>query len=280
MLCAMVLGTAVVIFAGGRSESARPAPPLPEPSHERPWLTPEAAGEIAGADRMLGPLFNGVEIGGRAPSAIDRSRIAAFARAHDVDIQLDVVAGTLTGVRFAVTYGGCCGYEGADVLARRLGRPSTANCCGCEGTWLDDWAVVSEDHRVHMRGKVRVNQVEVTWTQALSLPEMLDRADGLIGSDGEGGVVEMPYPVLRSPEQAAGFGVTTEAEDGRISGVVIALREGDIQAESNAGVNAILRARFGRPRIDREGTRTWRTASRIITQDSQDLPTTLTIRRR
>jgi hypothetical protein len=74
-------------------------------------------------------------------------------------------------VRFAVTFGGCCGYEGADVLALRLSRPQTETCCGCgRGTWIDDWAITS-DAGVYMRASVRVNHVAVRWQRALALPE-------------------------------------------------------------------------------------------------------------
>jgi len=277
MLCTMVVGSAVVIFAGSRSESARPAAPLPEPSHERPWLTPEAAHEISGDDGMPGPLFDGLELGGPEPSPADRARIAAFARAHDVDIQLDVAGGSLASVRFAVTYGGCCGYEGADVLAMRFGRPQTQTCCGCDESWIDDWAKVSDDRRVHLRGHVRVNRVEVQWTPALTLPQLLVRADALIDSEGTSGVIEMPYPFVRYPWLSQDLGVRAVADGGRIREVVVVLRD---ESDSMDVVTAALRARWGRPRVHRDDTRTWRTADRIITLGAGELPTTLTIQKR
>src|SRR5688572_21412806 len=139
MLAAMVLGTIGVIAAFSRSESAD-APTERKPIVETPWLSKEAATHILDGEANLGPLFEDVMLGAPvSPEA--RAKIAAFARENNVAIDLETIEGDLAAIRFAVTFGGCCGYEGADVLALRLGRPDTSNCCGCQETWIDDWSI-------------------------------------------------------------------------------------------------------------------------------------------
>ena len=126
MLAAMVAGTVAVIAGVPRREPAPPGRAHPSVgARERPWLTREATAQIVTVDGSLGPLFAGVELGGPPPTPDVRARINAFARANQVEIELDVADDTLVAVRFAVSFGGCCGYEAADVLALRLGRPDT-----------------------------------------------------------------------------------------------------------------------------------------------------------
>ena len=176
----MIAGSVAVMLVVPR----RPEPPAkPAPvarSLERPWLTREAAAQIVGPAGSLGPLFSDVELGGPAPAPVVRTRIAEFARANGIDIDFEVIDGELVAVRFAVTFGGCCGYEGAVTLARRFGRPRTQSCCGCTPDWVDDWTVALEDG-VHVRGRVRVNRVAVRWERTATMAELLDRAESVIG---------------------------------------------------------------------------------------------------
>jgi hypothetical protein len=284
MVAAMIAGTVLVVVAGARSPTTQRAPPQPPPP-EVPWLTPEAAAQVVAPGGGLGPLFEGVELGGPAPSPAQRARIAAFARDHRVAIELEVDDGELAAVRFAVTFGGCCGYEGADVLALRLGRPDTERCCGCESTWIDDWALTL-DGGVRMRGRVRVNRVDVRWEPALELPELLDRADRLLGmhvasvrdaagdrwSELEPGrryQLEVAYPFVDATwfvnpgmEHRADLGLHLTAERGRIVEVTLSLRDRD---DDRARVLvATMRSRWGRSRVA-SGAWTWLLSDRVVT---------------
>jgi hypothetical protein len=289
MLWAMVAGSGLVIVVGSRSspppeaattEAQRPA--------EAPWLTPEAAAQIVAPGGNLGSLFSGIELGGPPPSPAVRARIAEFARANHVGIDLDVVDGELAAVRFDVTYPGCCGYEGADVLAMRFGRPKSESCCVCgESSWVNDWANVSEDGSVHMRARVRVNRVQVRWEPELALSDVIDRADALLGQDratvGDAArdhwveveahrsyLLEIPYQFVESygfmGRQRLGdrddLGIHLVVDQRRITEVTFALS----RLEDATELRASLRARWGRPRV-KEGTWTWRKPDRIITAE-------------
>jgi hypothetical protein len=175
----MIAGS-VLFIAAVPARRDPPPPPPPTPIAEAPWLSPEAAAEIIGEERGLGPLFRGVELGGDAPDGDVRDRIAKFARDNHVDIDFEITNARLTAVRFAVTYPGCCGNQGAEVLALRLARTRTSPCCGCERDFLDDWALVNDDG-VYMRARVRFNRLEVRWEPALKIGDVLARADRLIG---------------------------------------------------------------------------------------------------
>jgi hypothetical protein len=175
----MIAGSVLFIAAVPSRRDPLP-PPEPAKQPEEPWLTRDAAAEIIGPDHELGPLFRGIELGGAAPEEDVRDRIAKFARMNHVDIDFEVTRDQLTAVRFEVTYPGCCGNEGAEVLALRLARPKTSPCCGCETDFLDDWAYVTEDG-VYMRARTRFNRVEVRWEPAMKLDALLARADELIG---------------------------------------------------------------------------------------------------
>jgi hypothetical protein len=176
-LCALVAGTALVVALGQRSESGH-APPAPH-HPEKPWLSKEAADQIIGLEGRPGPLFDGITLGGRPPLPEERARVAEFARKNNVEIDFDVVDDELAAIRFGVTFGGCCGYEGAEVLALRLHRPYTGECTGTK-TWLNDWSRTTEHHEL-VSASVHVNRVTVTWEDALSLVEVLDKADALVG---------------------------------------------------------------------------------------------------
>jgi hypothetical protein len=293
---AMVAGAALVILVGAHSHrSGEDHEASPEPPLEAPWLSAKAAAELVGPDGSLGPLFDGVSLGGPAPSREARARIAAFARANRVEIDLEVVDHELAAVRFAVTFGGCCGYEGADVMSLRMGRPRTSECCGCEKEWIDDWAVTS-DTGVHMRARVRVNRVLVRWERTTTLPDVLQRADGLLGMrvadarrsagdhwkeiDPDRYLLEMPYEFARywgGPgsrlRNRHDLGLQVRAESGTIVEVSLAP---NIDVDG-AEIATLTKPLWGRSRII-EDTYTWRTSDRIVTVESS--PTKLTIARR
>lgn len=155
IVATLIVGSTFVLLIGARRDPPRPPARVVERTYERPWLTREAAAQVIGAGGRLGPLFAGIEVGGPPPSPEVRARIAEFARANHVAIGLDVVDDELAAVRFSVVFGGCCGYEGADALALRLGRPRTQGCCGCEQDWVGDWSTVSEDGSMYIRARVR-----------------------------------------------------------------------------------------------------------------------------
>jgi hypothetical protein len=312
MLCAMVAGTALVMLVGARREPSASKASAPRRVEAQPWLSKEAAAQIVGADGRLGPLFAGVELGGPAPSIEVRERIEKFARSNHVDIQLEIVDAELASVRFAVSYAGCCGYEGADVLALRLRRPSTGGCCVCgPDTWINDWAFASDDG-TYMRASVRVNRVEVRWERTLNLTGLLERANSLLGSDatrvravarerwetrhvpsrfyGEPdeahAFVAMPYarrdypadlPIdLRSNED---FGVQLGVQNGRIAEVSFAMRElGDQSDDAFKAATKALRSTWGRPLARSHDKWTWRTADRTITAELAAWPARVTIR--
>ncbi|HEY5926325.1 MAG TPA: hypothetical protein VIV11_31785, partial [Kofleriaceae bacterium] len=289
----MVAGTALVMIAGARQDQAHEVA-APQPVRETPWLTPEAAAQIVGPGGSLGPLFEGVKLGGTPPSAEVRARIEEFARANRVDIAFEVVDEQLLAVHFAVTFGGCCGYEGADVLALRMRRPETSLCCGCQESWVDDWAIASDDG-VHMRARVRVNRVEARWERTLSFAELLERAEGLLGRSattgseivdrwivGEGGrhVLETPYPFTTFTDfgqpvplrDRNDLGIQVLIDSGRITEVALEFRDPD-----GSVTTAALRSRWGRPRVAHD-TWTWRTANGTVTAELGDWPKRITIR--
>src|SRR5687768_5811942 len=113
----MITTSVLAVAWGARDRGKPPAPPTRAPVAETPWLSKEAASQIVGPGGTLGPLFANVMLGGLAPSAEERARIAEFASANRVKIDLEVDDDELVAIRFDVTYGGCCGYEGAEVLA-------------------------------------------------------------------------------------------------------------------------------------------------------------------
>jgi hypothetical protein len=304
MLGMMIVGSAAIILVVPR----RPEPPArPAPAArvlERPWLTREAAAQIVGPAGGLGPLFSDVELGGPAPAPGVRARIAAFARANHVDLDFEVVADELVAVRFAVTFGGCCGYEGADGLARRFDRPRTQACCGCTVDWVDDWTVALEDG-VHVRGRVRVNRVEVRWERTITLAELLDRAERVIGEPrarvratagdrwteldpGHRALLELPYPFARTNAFGApvkldardDLGLQVVVEHGRIAEVSFAL--GAIDDEAGRELATVLRARWGRPRSvgHESNTLAWRSPGRSVTAELDGFPSRIVIRAR
>lgn len=292
----MIVGSVLVIGLGSRGDSADP-PPAPRVSPETPWLTHEAAAEIIGPDGTLGPLFHGVTLGGLAPSPEVRARIAEFARANNVGIQLEVVDDEVAAVRFDVTFGGCCGYEGADVLAKRLGRPRLDTCCGCrEFDWIDDWAIALEDG-VHMRARVRVNRVQLRWERVATFDEVLARAEHLLGAD-RGDIssdardrwreIAAGQYVLELPYAFGGgsFGEHVRAQDRDELGLsVVVDRRRIVEVSFTIGrmeredVRGSLWARWGRPRVQsNHQTWTWHKPDRIVTADESPPRVTLRLR--
>ncbi len=283
---------------GGR-RATEPKPTIPPPRvHEAAWLTPEAAAQVIGPGSRLGPLFAGVDVGGPPPSPEMRTRIDAFARANHVDIAIDVADDEVVAVRFAVEFAGCCGYEGADVLALRLGRPKTYDCCDCEGSWADDWGIATEDG-LRLRAHVHVNRVEVRWERPASVPEIVERADGLIGTEvaraargagyhwteilpGEQYMIEVPFPTTvftgYRDSYRENVGIVADARGGKIVETSFALR-GREHSEIEDAVSA-MRARWGRPRKTGDDELTWRTRDRIVTAELDDYSGRVTIKRR
>jgi hypothetical protein len=297
MLGAMAAGTVAVLLLGARwSEPSRPATPPARP-HETPWLSPEAAAQIIGPGGSLGPLFAGTSFGEPVPAAV-RSRIAAFARANHVAIDLEDRDDELAAIRFEVSYSGCCGYEGVDVLALRLARPYTGGpCLGGPETWVNDWALMI-DEGTYVRARVRVNRLVVRWERAWSAPEVVEHADELVGQSvaavrarlGDrwfdlpvGALIEAPfvfpafgvYPGSATPLNDDERGIHVLVEHGRIAEVSFVLADRDA---SVAPLREAVRARWGRPRTKRGDIWKWRTPDRSITADVASYWSMLTIR--
>jgi hypothetical protein len=301
----MIAGSVAVMLVAKR----RPEPPAKSApvarALERPWLTREAAAQIVGPGGSLGPVFSDVELGGPAPAPVVRTRIAEFARANGIDIDFEVIDGELAAVRFAVTFGGCCGYEGADTLARRFDRPRAQSCCGCDLDWVNDWTVALEDG-IHVRGRVRVNRVEVRWERTATMAELLDRADSVIGKararvrasagdrwtelePGQRYLLEVPYPFARRNDFGAlvkleardDLGLQVMVEHGRIAEVSFVLRDID-DADDVRELSTTLRARWGQPRIvgNEPKTLAWRTPARSITAELDGSAKRIVIRAR
>lgn len=292
MLGTMVAGTAIVLLlAARRSPETTPvAVPAPSPRpREDPWLSKEASAQIVNDGGRLGPLFDGVVLGGPAPSKEIRDRVEKFARANDVEIDLEIVDERLDAVRFSVTYGGCCGYEGADVLAMRLDRPSVGGgCFGGAPMWINDWAITSENG-TYLRASVRTNRVDVRWERTLTTAALLERANGLLDQDavklkaaegkrwvevGNRNTLAVPYHF-----QAYGYeyavdmryaehGLELVVAHGRISEVSFLLPElSSDEGERRRNAEKALLASWGRPTKKSDELWTWRTADRYVTAE-------------
>jgi len=278
----MVAGTVLVFVVGSRShKGSDPEPDAPSRPHEEPWLEKADAAQLFGERGAIGPLFKDVELGGIAPPPRTRALIAEFARKHHVTIDLEIKERLLTAIHVEVSYSGCCGYEGADVLGLRLGRPVTESCCGCTQEWIDNWGIANEDG-TYMRARVNVNKVSVTWQRTATAEQLLERADGLIGTDiakvreaaGDGWFqvdshhyrIDMPYPFNGGTyaHSRDDLGVSAAVEGGKITEVSFALRSYD-DGNAASSVGSALRTRYGRARKDAEGVDTWRTANRVVT---------------
>ena len=268
---------------------------------ERPWLTREAQAELIGEHGAPGPLFAGVTLGGPDPSTAQRAAIAAFAKQHALDIQLEVHDDTLVAIRASVTFGGCCGYEAVDMIGRRVQRPYLYPCCDCgEGNPVDDWAFEPEPG-VHARFHTHVNTLSVRWEAALSTEEALAAADDLIGRpvdrvkrhagdritelEPHEYVLELPYDDTHPQEGTPRFGVHVSSHAGAVSEVSFELRDdAGVEVTVAEGVETplqkLLRARWGRPHIDAEtGEWSWHRADRVITATADFYRANVTIER-
>lgn len=276
----VIAGSVATMFIATR-EHAKPAPAAKPRVAERPWLSHEDAAQLVEDDGALGPLFAGLELGGPPPTPDQRAKVQAFARAHAVAIDLQVANDELVEIHLAVTYGGCCGYEGADWLAHRLGRWSTGQCCVCgEETLTNDWTHAFDDG-VHLRGLVRVNRVEATWTEQLTPAQLVERADAMLGKRrdkvalgpneswhalGEGYYrLELSYPTMVSTAGLSSgwlhgarpdLGILVHAVRGTVVDVTL---DRYIDPEP---VERALTARYGRRHYDG-----WRRAGHVVRRD-------------
>jgi hypothetical protein len=295
-LAAMVAGTALVVLVGARHDTAPPPEAAPRALPETPWLTREATDQVIAADGNLGPLFTGVVLGGTPPLAGVRARIAEFARANDVEIAFEIVDEEVRAVRFDVSFSGCCGYEAADTLGRRLGRPKIGGgCVGGEVMLLNEWAFTL-DEGVYVSARVHVNRVQLRWEPMATLEEVLKRADRLLGTEraavakaagdrwlelSSGGYrLEVPYPFRASYAINEVLGIDVVVEKGRVAEVSFSIRD---PREQHPGVPSVLRSHWGRPRLEsEEPTWTWRKPDRIIRAnfDADGESTTIVLRRR
>lgn len=302
----MLAGTALVMFLGATFLGARydEPPPVapPPPRAEVPWLSKEAAAQIVDLDGALGPLFVDVRFGlPVTPEA--QARIAEFAKSNNVEIALDVVEGAVAAIRFSVAYGGCCGYEGADVFAARIGRPDTGTCCVCgPQTYINDWTTATQDG-VHMRGRIRINRVLLRWEKTATIADLVERADGLLGANRDAlarsagdhwyeiesnrrYLLEVPFPVPSSNDYAFAprfedrpdVGMFLTAHAGVITEVEFTLRE-PYRSDEASELPRLLKARWGRPRVD-DYEWTWRTSDRAVTARVDSSMAKITISRR
>jgi hypothetical protein len=290
VIAGSVLG---MVMAARRPDRRAPAPVVKKQA-ERPWLTTEAKNQLVNLDGTPGPLFAGATLGGLSPSDEARARIAEFARANHVDIRLEVANDELRAIRMSVTFGGCCGYEGADSLADRFHRPKRQSCIDCRAEVVDDWSIAL-DLGVNIRARVRVNRFEVRWEPTLSTTELLETADGIVGKPraqvtkavaerwielehGRRYTLEVPYPFrhVSYGEYAAALpdretNLQVAAEHGHIDDVAFTLRDGDID-----DVKATMRAHWGQPRVT-GSTWVWKKPDRTITAEVDDYSSAVTI---
>jgi hypothetical protein len=207
------------------------------------------------------------------------------------------VDGTLSDIRFAVEYGGCCGYEGADVLALRLHRPHFGGgCIPTPREWADDWAMVT-DAGLYARARVRGNRVEVRWEREASLTEVVAYTDGLLGQrlatvkraagdrwhaiDADRYLVEVPHLF-----ESYGRGSSTPMAERTDLGLVVTVRAGKIVEvaarmsrfeEIPDGLETALRARLGRPNRAADDTLSWHKRGRTVVSDLSGWTASLTL---
>ena len=176
----MLVGTVVVIAFGRRAEPAKKRSAPRALVDRGQWLSREAERQVVADGGAPGPLFASLTLGGSAPTALEREHIAAFARENHIEIDLDTHDDTLEAIHVAITYGGCCGYEGVDVLARRAGQVVDGGGCMGPARPRASWANVLDDG-THVRGKIHLNHIELTWRRVMPLPEALAITEGLLG---------------------------------------------------------------------------------------------------
>ena len=286
---AMVIIGVVFMVVGARPAPPPPAPPGPV-KVDVPWLSREADAQLVGDGGEPGVLFEGVVLGLPA-SPPARERIAAFAKANGIDIALETVDGDVEAIRIGVTYGGCCGYEGAESLALRLYRRRTGSSCfGTAYTWINDW-----DHLpvagVHVRASVRVNRITARWERPIGVAALVERVDALVGADrvavaraagdrwielepGRGYRLEVPQNAV---DERPDPGITIAAHAGRIVEVSVIARDRD-DSELGRHLGEAARARWGRRHAIAENVWTWHLPDREITVDVNSYQPRITIR--
>jgi hypothetical protein len=95
LLCGMVLRSPLAVATETPSDTGATVRRSPE----RPWLTREAAAQVVRDDGGLGPLFDGLTLGGPPPSPALRARLAAFEAANDVHLGVEIGEGVVVAVR-------------------------------------------------------------------------------------------------------------------------------------------------------------------------------------
>lgn len=254
---------------------------------ERPWLSIEATDQLVNKDGSPGPALADIQLGGPVPTDAVRARVAELAKANGVDIDVETVDNKVVALRLGVSYGGCCGYEGADKLAFRFARPYMQLMDGEPKIWANDWVHRHDPLIAHVR--VRVNRIDVRWERMLTATELMGRTDGLLGSEvasardalgdrwreiaaGQTYLVELPfwfrgYPDKVKLAERTDLGIIAAVDGGRITELTVAL---DLSDETERDLKAALRARWGVPRVKKEEraeTWSWRTATRRITAE-------------
>jgi hypothetical protein len=301
-MAALGVVASVAIYTRSKPHGELPRPPEGSGAHlatgsqgggsgsalETPWLSREATEQVVGKDGALGLVFAGVVLGGQAPTAAVRTRIADFARANDVAIDFELAGDKLVAVRFTVTFGGCCGYEGADKLGLRFQRPHFAAQEGQPEVWANEWTIALPDG-THASVDLRFARVSVRWERTITTQDLIERADALIGTDpatiktaagdrwrtiadGHRYLLEVPYPFMRyfgGPlSERFDLGVVVDIEGGTIHEVVMRFDNDDERIEPE--LDKLARARWGAPRI-RDDDRVWRTRTRNVTRGYRTL---------
>lgn len=273
----LIVGLVAMFFVIMQPPVAPPTEAARLPLPEKPWLSRAVRDQIVGGPNALGPLFDGITLGGVRPPDEVRAQIAAFAKQHDVTIDFEIVDEILVAIRFDVTYGGCCGYEGADGLARGLGQPHDSGACfGTANTWQQSWA--RSDGEIQFKVDVRVNRVSVRWERVLSTDEVLTRAERMLGADrgaladaagdrwgtieaSKRYLVELPYAFGTLGElsryRAEDRGIVLTTEQRRVTEATLAVTGDEIRRD--------LRRRWGKPRVMTDDTWIWRRADRTVT---------------
>jgi hypothetical protein len=267
MAVAMVAGAGLVIFLGTRGHHDDDPPPPPPPKAGPQWIGRDAVPHLVAPGGKPGPLFDGMTLGGAAPTDVQRARVDEFAKKNDMDIALEMHDDKLAAIRVGITFKGGFGSEGAEVFALRFQRPSTGTCCVCgPDTWINSWAYVLEGG-VRVRARIKANRVEARWERAATYDELFAGADELLGKDfvatreaaGDRWhevtayhllEAAMPYPRERprnGRSDGSDLGFLVEEQGGKIVAVTLALDDSDDNAKD---IERAARARWGHPRVD------------------------------
>ena len=271
LIAGSVLAMVVAVFRGQTQPAAKP---VKAHAHERPWLTHEAMQQLVSPGGGPGFVFGALTLGGTPPAAEQRKQIEEFARTNGIEIRFEVAEDELRAIRVGVTFGGCCGYEGADTLGRLLHRSSRYDCCDCASTPNDDWTSAS-DEGVSIHGHIAVNRIDVRWEPLLTVPELLDRVEAIVGrpratvrakagdrwiDDASDPDLQLPF-VFSPQDWDIDRAIHLHVEHGRIVGAAFRLVGAD-----NDELAHLVRKRWGRPRIV-DDVWTWKTVERETTFD-------------